>query len=149
MSFTDLIRFSGPAILVVLLLAGCARTRTAAPPTAESTTEKPDGESDDGFKKYSEVITDEAETDSGLFAVHQLDEKLFYEIPDSMLDREMLMVTRLSATANNLNYGGMKTNTQVLRWQQQDKKILLRVVSYENVADEDKPIYQAVRELKF
>ena len=149
MSFTDFYRFSGAAVLIVLLLAGCARTRTAAPPAAESTTEKPDEEPDDGFKKYSEVITDEAETDSGLFAVHRLDEKLFYEIPDSMLDREMLMVTRLSATANNLNYGGMKTNTQVLRWQQQDKKILLRVVSYENVADEDKPIYQAVKNSNF
>ncbi|MDE2834000.1 MAG: zinc-dependent metalloprotease [Bacteroidota bacterium] len=149
MLLTNLLHSTGHVLLVLLLLAGCARSRTAAPPMAESPADKSDEESEDGFKKYSEVITDKAESDSGLFLVHRIDEELFYEIPDSMLEREMLMVTRLAATANNLSYGGMKANTQVLRWQQQGKKILLRVVSYENVADENKPIYQAVRNSNF
>ena len=149
MTFTNLIRATGPALLVLLFLAGCAGSRKAAPPAAEAPAEEKEEETKDGYKKYSEVITDEAESDSGLFLIHRIDEKLFYEIPDSVLERELLMVTRLAATANNLNYGGMKANTQVLRWQQQGKKILLRVVSHQNVADEDKPIYQAVKNSNF
>ena len=101
------------------------------------------------MKKFDELITDEAESDEGLFTVHQLDEKVYYEIPDSLLDAEMLLVTRIAATADNIGYGGMKENTQVLRWQKNRKTILLRIVSYENVADEDEPIYRAVLNSNF
>ncbi len=57
--------------------------------------------------------------------MHQIDEKYFYEIPDSLLEREMLMVTRISKTASRIGFGGGKQNTQVLRWQKNGKKILL------------------------
>ena len=42
----------------------------------------------------------------------------------------MLMVTRIAKTASGLGFGGGKQNTQVLRWQKKDAKILLRVVSH-------------------
>ena len=134
-------------LLTLLLIAGCSTTRQAAPPAAEAPTESKD--SDDDSKKYSDVITEDAETDDGLFKVHQIEEKLYFEIPDSLLGAEMLLVTRTAATMNNLGYGGMKTSTQVLRWEKQDKKIMLRIVSFENVADEDEPIYNAVRNSNF
>ena len=35
----------------------------------------------DGIKSYDEVITDEARTDDGVFTVHRLDDKVFYENP--------------------------------------------------------------------
>ena len=135
------------ALLTLLLIAGCSSTRQAAPPAAEAPTESKG--SDDDSKKYSDVITEDAETDDGLFKVHQIEEKLYFEIPDSLLGAEMLLVTRTAATMNNLGYGGMKTSTQVLRWEKQDKKIMLRIVSFENVADEDEPIYNAVRNSNF
>ena len=34
-----------------------------------------------GIKPYDEVITGEAQSDDGVFTVHQLDDKVFYEIP--------------------------------------------------------------------
>ena len=37
------------------------------------------------FKPYEKVITSEAESDQGLFITHQIDEKLYFEIPDSVL----------------------------------------------------------------
>ena len=135
-------------LFTLLLLAGCSSTRQAAPPTDEAPSESESSDDDDS-KKYSDVITEDAVTDDGLFKVHELEEKLYFEIPDSLLGTEMLLVTRTAATMNNLGYGGMKTSTQVLRWEKQAKKIMLRIVSYENVADEDEPIYNAVRNSNF
>ena len=93
---------------------------------------------------YKEVITKDAKTDDGLFKVHQIDETYFYEIPDSLLEREMLMVTRIAKTASGIGFGGGKTNTQVLRWQKNGKKILLRVVSHSIVAADSLPVHEAV-----
>ncbi len=93
---------------------------------------------------YSKVITKKAKTDEGLFKVHQLEEKYFYEIPDSLLEREMLMVTRIAKTATGIGFGGGKQNSQVLRWQKNGKKILLRVVSHSVVAADSLPIHEAV-----
>ena len=142
----------------LVLMSGCAGSKetarsgpdvSAAMASADKADAKKKKGNGNGIKAYSEVITDEAVSDSGLFNVHQIDDKLYYEIPHTLLDTEVLLVSRIAATANNIGYGGMKANTQVLRWQRQHKNILLRVVSYENVADEGKPIYQAVRNSNF
>ena len=94
---------------------------------------------------YTKVITKEAKTDNGLFKVHFIDDKYFYEIPDTLLEKEMLMVTRIAKnTSNNRSFGGQKTNSQVLRWQKKGKQILLRVVSHNVGADEELPVYEAV-----
>ncbi|AOW21690.1 zinc-dependent metalloprotease [Urechidicola croceus] len=96
------------------------------------------------IQPYDKVITKDAITDDGLFKVHQIDEKYFYEIPDSLLEREMLMVTRIAKTASGIGFGGGKQNTQVLRWQKKDKKIVLRVVSHSVVAADSLPVHEAV-----
>ena len=93
---------------------------------------------------YEKVVTKKHKTDKGLFDIHTKDEEYLFEIPDSLLGREMLMVTRIAKTANGLGFGGGKQNTQVLRWQKQGKKILLRVVSHNVVADKDLPVHEAV-----
>ena len=54
------------------------------------------------------------------------------------------MVTRIAKTANGIGFGGGKTNTQVLRWQRKGKKVLLRVVSHNVVADTILPVHEAV-----
>ena len=96
------------------------------------------------IKPYDKVITKEAISDEGLFTVHKIDDQFFYEIPDSLFEREMLMVTRISKTAKGIGFGGGKQNEQVLRWQKKDKKVLLRVVSYSIVAADSLPVHEAV-----
>ena len=97
-----------------------------------------------GIQPYNKVITKDAKSDEGLFSVHKVDDKHFYEIPDSLFNREMLMVTRIAKTATGIGFGGGKINTQVLRWEKKDKKVLLRVVSYGNFAADSLPIHEAV-----
>ncbi len=96
------------------------------------------------IQPYGKVVTKDMKTDDGLFKVHSVDDKYLFEIPDSLLNREMLMVTRIAKTASNIGFGGGKTNTQVLRWERNGKKILLRVVSHQVVADTVLPVHEAV-----
>jgi len=103
-----------------------------------------------GMKAYDEVITEKAVSDQGLFTVHHVDDKYLFEIPDSLFEREMLMVTRIARnTNNNRSFGGQKANTQVLRWQKQAKHVVVRVVSYNIVADESLPVAEAVKNSNF
>ena len=95
-------------------------------------------------KNYEDIVTDEAITDKGLFDLHQVDDKYYYEIPDSLFGREMLVVTRIAKTASGIGFGGGKQNTQVLRWEKRSKKVLLRVVSHQVVAADSLPIHEAV-----
>jgi hypothetical protein len=97
-----------------------------------------------GVKPYSKVVTKDAKTNTGLFDVHFVDDKYLFEIPDSLFNREMLMVTRIAKTANGIGFGGGKQNEQVLRWQVKGDKVHLRVVSYGVVAADSLPIHEAV-----
>ena len=96
------------------------------------------------IKPYGKVVTKDHKTDEGLFKVHTKDDTYLLEIPDSLLQREMLMVTRIAKTASEIGFGGAKANTQVLRWEKKNKQILLRVVSHSVVADTLLPVHEAV-----
>ena len=96
------------------------------------------------IKPYEKVVTKDHKTDEGLFKVHKKDDSYLFEIPDSLLQREMLMVTRIAKTASGIGFGGAKANTQVLRWEKKNKHILLRIVSYSVVADTILPVHEAV-----
>ncbi len=134
------------ALLLSLTFAAEAqkkkKKKQGEPAPVEKKAEKP--KSKNGIKPYDKVITQDAKSDTGLFTVHKIENKYYYEIPDSLLGREMLMVTRIAKTASGIGFGGGKTNTQVLRWQRQDKQILLRVVSHDIVAADSLPIHEAV-----
>ena len=132
-------------LTTVFLVHSCAISikTTSSKKSKAPAVEKPKPKKGD-LKPYDEIITEDAVSDSGLFTVHKIDADFFYEIPDSLFDKEMLMVTRISKTASGIGFGGGKQNTQVLRWQKKDKKVLLRVVSYEVFAADSLPVYQAV-----
>ncbi len=141
------------AIILVLIVGvfwsyGLCNPLEAIPQSQSPDQKKPPEEEKDKkptIKPYEEIITKEAKSDDGLFTVHMVDEKLYYEIPSDMLEREMLLVSRIAKTATGLGYGGEKSNTQVVRWQRHENKLLLRIVTHVNVADENMPIFQAVQ----
>ena len=143
------IRYTLLLLLASVLLLGCG---TSEPVADTDDTQPPRAQPNAGnndIKPFSEVIKDDFEKDEGLFNVYKNDDKYFYEVPDSLLEREMLMVSRISRTADGIMYGGMKNNTQVLRWQKRDKKMLLRRVSFSNTASDTLPVYEAVRNSNF
>ncbi len=96
------------------------------------------------IKPYDKVITKEAKTSAGLFVVHRLDEKVFFEIPTEELRKEMLWVTQLQQTQAGYSYGGEPVGDRVVRWEQRGNDVLLRDVKYEIRADVSDPIKDAV-----
>jgi hypothetical protein len=98
-------------------------------------------------KPYKEVITDKAVSHTGLFTVHRIEDKWFFEIPDSILGRDILVSTRYSKTAAGGNsYGGEMVNLQTIHWEKGPSNTLfLRVLTIVNVAtDSTQPIAMAV-----
>ncbi len=99
-----------------------------------------------GPKPYKEVITDKAVTHPGLFTVHKVEDKWFFEIPDSMLLREFMAITRFGKTAGGGIYSGELANQQTLEWEKGPSNTLfLRVVTLVSMADSTNKIYTAVR----
>ena len=141
-------------ILCLALVAGCTSMRSAsdAEETSSSASNGAKQNNGNGMKTYREVITDAMETDEGLFTLHRDKEKLFFEIPDSLLGREVLLVSRIAKMPQNMTFGGagMKARSQqVVRWERHYDRLLLRHVSYEGVASDTLPVYQAVRNNHF
>jgi hypothetical protein len=139
-------------VLLLALAFGTAFVGCSGASQVTASDAKEEKEDDDkDFKPYDEVVTDSTGTDAGLFTIHVLDEgeKLLFEIPDSLMRREMLLVSRIARTADNIGYGGEEANTQTVRWERKGKNVLLRTVAYENVAADSLPIAQAVRNSNF
>ncbi len=96
------------------------------------------------IRPYEKVITKDAATQRGVFTVHRIKSRLYYEIPATELGKEFLWVTKIARTPG-LGYGGMSVGNRVVRWERKDNRVLLRNVSYEVVADNASPIALAVR----
>lgn len=81
-------------IAFALVAAGCA---SAAGPSSQQPAPEQQREGQQqrrGARPYSEVITARAVTDSGGIIVHKVDEKWFFELPDSLLGRDFLQIGR-------------------------------------------------------
>ena len=140
--------------LLLLPLLACAGLRQPAPPPTDAPTdqaaidttdrEQPEEKEKTPFKDYAEVITEAAESDSGLVTVHRIADDYYFEIPFSRFGADMLLVTRIAKIPAELGGGylnaGSKTNEQLIRWNRVNNAVHLTSVSYDAVADDGLPI---------
>lgn len=99
-------------------------------------------------KPYKKVIDSTAVTQRGLIDVHKIDDKYLFEISDSLIGKPLMTTTRFIKTpAGGGVFGGEEVNKQVIRWEKgPNNNLLLRSVTYViTTPDEDKPIFQAVK----
>jgi len=98
---------------------------------------------------YKTYVNAKTKSDDGLFTVHNNNGKFMYEIPKTQLGKELLLVTRIKDIPANLGGGyvnaGSKINTQVVVWEQFQNKVLLKVKSYNAIANDTLPIYKSVK----
>src|SRR6185503_5422453 len=97
------------------------------------------------IKSYDKVITKDAKSDEGIFTIHRIKDKVYYEIPKSELNKEFLWVSQIARTTVGVGYGGQAAGNHVIRWERHGNRILLRNISYEVVADQKLPISRAVQ----
>ena len=97
-------------------------------------------------KTYDRLIGEEAVTKKGLFDVHKVKQKFYFEIPDSLLNREMLVVTRFIKTpAGAKNYGGEKISENTIVFEKgPNNNLFLRISTLVSSASEDDAISKAV-----
>ena len=103
--------------------------------------------------KTIDSITLDMKVSKGLITTYQNKKnELYFEISESLLGRELLVVTRFAQIpANYSGYlnAGSKTAEHVVEFIKQGQKILLKEVSYSNIADDDDPISISVSENNF
>jgi len=96
------------------------------------------------IRPYDRVITKDAKTTPGVFTVHRIKERVYYEIPKSELGKEFLWVSQIAKTTLGAGYGGQAAGNRVVKWERHNNRVLLKSVSYEIVADSRSPIHRAV-----
>ncbi len=166
---------SAPTVAAVLL-AACART--APPSTAPTATRSRGGNgATDGAalgavsagdstgrasasgeahpRPYRTVITARAQTRRGLFAVHRVGDKLYFEIPTRELNKDMLLVGRYArAAAVDPNapaggrfgeYAGDEFGERTLRWERNGNRVILRSPTFFTTADTSLAVARAVQ----
>ena len=142
------------SLFVSLLLTNAVLAQTPKPTTTPTTpaadakpTLPPATPPKTGPKPYKEVITNKAQTQRGLFTVHKLDDKYYFEIADSLIGREFMAVTRVSKAPTGAGYGGELANQTVLKFEKgPENKVFLKVVTLINVSpDTAQAMYQAVK----
>ncbi|HEY0038309.1 MAG TPA: DUF5117 domain-containing protein, partial [Longimicrobium sp.] len=169
-------KYSLTVVLAAALVAGCTPPRspasspTPAPggaPGARTGAPAPEGAEAGGDagggggggmraarpRAYSSVITSEARSRRGMFGVHQVGDKLFFEIPRTELNKDMLLVgryARAAATSPNLPpgqfgaYGGDQFTERTMRWERNGNRVILRSPQFDITADTSLSVYRAV-----
>ncbi|PWV56817.1 zinc-dependent metalloprotease [Chitinophaga sp. S165] len=90
----------------------------------------------EALKPYKEIIPPGTITTNGLFKVHKSNDKYFFEIPDSLLGRDMLVVGRISKGSSEFrffmgSYSGDQIGEKVIRFEKgSGNKIFLKTISY-------------------
>ena len=123
-------------------------TAPAAPGPANGPGGGGRGGADQGPRPYDRVITKEAKTTEGVFKVHQIGTRYYYEIPAAELGKEFLWVSSIARTTIGAGNGGQQNAELVVRWERTGNRVLLREVNYDITADPAQPIAIAVEASK-
>ena len=142
--------------IFLLLITTTVSVAVMAQPTNGSkpdSTKKISPGSATGPKPYKEVITSKAVSDAGLFWVHKVEDKYFFEIPDSLFNRDILVVNRLSKAGAGMRVGGFAgyagddISRNIIQFQKgPNNKIFLRNISFaEYSKDSTSSMFSAVK----
>ncbi|MVO09041.1 DUF5117 domain-containing protein [Flavobacterium sp. TP390] len=101
------------------------------------------------IKDYNSVITKDAKTTSGLFKIHKVTDTYYFEVPNQLLNKDMLLVSKFAKVPEGLGGGyvnaGTETNTQMIFWDRFEDKLLIKVKSANSIANDSLPINISVK----
>jgi len=105
-----------------------------------------------GPRPYDQVITSAAKSEWGVMAVHKVGDRYFFEIDNTMLGRDFLLVSRISgvpAGSGGFTSAGSSIAERMVRWEKRDNNMLLKSISVDSYADPEAPIAKSVSENNF
>ncbi len=135
MTFVPKLAYLAPALFAL----ACSSSPPPPPAPSEEGSSRDDG--------YAELVED-ASLDEGLFTVIESDDEVRFEIPDSLLGRDMLLISRVAGVQAGMGGflpAGAAVNRQMVRFERVGDRVLLRAYSGEAVADDTLAIAQSVR----
>ncbi len=127
-----------------------SKKKKPEPPKTETTAPKKEPETK-GPKAYNQVITGKAKSSVGFISVHKLDNRYFLEIPDSVTNRDLLVVNRISQSAADnrkgfTGYAGDIIGSDVIRFENgPNDKVFIRSISYSERSNDSTGMYISVQ----
>ncbi len=103
-------------------------------------------------KKNVDSLTKDMNMSKGIINSYTKNNKLLFEIPNEILEKDILVVTRLAQVPSGYSpyiNAGSKTSEQVISFYKKNNRLDIRQLSYNNIADPDDPISESVVENNF
>ena len=103
-------------------------------------------------KKNIDSLTKKMTISKGIINSFTDNNKLFFEIPNDLLNKEILVVTRLAQVPSGYSpyiNAGSKTSEQVISFFKKNNRVDIKQLSFNNIANEEDPINQSVTENNF
>ena len=107
---------------------------------------------DEDERKSIDSLTIGLTKKKGVITSYQKENKIFFEIDNDLLSKDLLMVTRfVKFPANFQAYqnAGSKTSEQLIHFTKKNKQLLIIQKSYINIADKKDPIAKSVAQNNF
>lgn len=127
---------------------GAVANAVASADTLAKSAKPKEKKEEKGPKAFDKFIDSTFTAQKGIFNVYFKDEKYYFEIPHSLLNKEMIAITRYSKTAAGGGiFGGEEVNKQVVKWEKgNNNSLFLRSITYVITSpDSTKPMFQAVK----
>jgi hypothetical protein len=98
-------------------------------------------------RPYNEIVTPKTVSKKGLFSIYQNNDKYYFEIPDSILGRELLFTTWLvQVPGGSPKFGGEVISNKVISFEKdRGNKIVLKIITILSESDSTNAISKAVR----
>ena len=111
---------------------------------------KPDDKLGKGMEKelpYDQLIKKPGSVREGIFTVRHIEDKWYFEIPDSIIGRYLLAVTRFRGVPQSFGkFSGEAVNQQTIYFEQRDaKNLVLRAYVLSQEADPDSRISKTLK----
>ena len=90
------------------------------------------------LKKYDDVITKDAKTQAGVFAVHRIDDRVYFEIPQDKLGKLLMIRSELSkgpAGGGMFSVNGSQLGVKFVKLERKENKIFVIEVQFDKRGD--------------
>ena len=143
---TNIVRTAVILMAAVGVSLGAQQPQGGAPPAgpaAQTPTQGPGRGGANRPRPYNQVVTDRAVSDAGGITVHKIEDRYLFEVPDTLVGRDFLLVSRIAGVPANVGgflSAGTSVGERLVRWERSGDRLSMRSISVDAVADDSLPI---------